>query len=266
MTKRAASNLINFSQRVRELRMKRALDKTVAGPEAARAAALGLQYLNGEGVMRDAAKAAGFFAKAAKAGSAQAKRELALLHLEGEAVAYDSGYAIQLLKSASDDGHVASTISLVELYIFGNHCPRNPDKALELLHLVVSENEPAAMYYLAYIYDKDAQLNDPFEAAYWYRRAAEHGHFKSQIRLASLYATGHGVPHCLETAEAFLDVALESTSEQDPRFLLWQGERLEAQPETEFVAHALIRAAAAMRYTPAQRLLLQRGWIRKQSG
>lgn len=65
---------------------------------------------------------------------------------------------------------------------------------------------------------------------------------------------------CLDTAEAFLEVALESMTQQDPRFLLWQGERFVERPETEFLAHALIKAAADMQHTPAQRSMLAHGW------
>ena len=260
MSKKTVGNVIDFARAARELRKRRVRTKTVAQYEAEKAMARGLLHLQGECSPRNAAKAAECLATAARGGIDRAKHELALLHLAGEGVVYDPGYAVELLLSASEAGYIASSISLVELYIFGKHYPRDLHKALELLRTVVFENEPAAMYYLAYIYDKDPQLQNSFEAAYWYRRAAEYGHFKSQIRLASLYATGHGVPHCRETAEAFLDVALESSSEQDPRFLFWQGERLGAQPETEFVAHALIKAAADMQYTPAQRLLLQKGW------
>lgn len=260
MRKANSDNVIVLSQRARDLRLKRAQRPNVARPEAERAAAQGTIHLRGEAVKRDPAKAARFFATAAAGGIAAAKRELALLHLKGEGVEYDPGYAIGLLQSASDEGHTASSISLAELYIFGKHCPRDAEKALSLLHLLVFENEPAAMYYLAYIYDRAPGHQNPFEAAHWYRRAAEHGHFKSQLRLAVLYATGKGVPQCRETAEAFLAVALESSHQQDPRFLLWQSERLAALPETEFVAQALIKAAAAMHYTPARRLLLQKGW------
>jgi TPR repeat protein len=186
---------------------------------------------------------------------AQARHYLDTAHTD-----YAPDKAIALLKAAATAGHTPSAIKLVELYIFGKHCEKDTDQALDLLQVIVADNEPAAMYYLAYLYDRDPELHDPHEAAYWYRRAAEHGHFKSQIRLASLYATGTGVPCCQQTAEAFLCVALESSSQQDPRFLLWQGQRLTAQPETQFVAEALIKAAAAMQYPPAQRLLLERGW------
>jgi len=227
MKKKQGNNVIDLAERARVLRRKKAAAQAAAESEAERA---------------------------------RAYYELAKQYLDGESKEYDPRQAMALLEVACGDGHTASTILLIELYIFGKHCPKDTDKALELLRVIVTENEPAAMYYLAYIYDKDPQLHDTYEAAYWYRRAAEYGHFKSQIRLASLYATGTGVPCCQQTAEAFLDVALESCSQQDPRFLLWQGQRLVSQPETEFVAQALIKAAAAMQYTPAQRLLLERGW------
>jgi TPR repeat protein len=260
MEKAASSNLIDFKQRSSELRIKSTFTGSVPDSEVAQALAFGLIYLQGEGVERDLAKAAGFLAVAAKGGIAQAKHELAQLHLDGSCVAYDVDYSISLLQSASDDGFVASTILLAELYLFGKHCPTDVDKVLELLYRVVFKAEPAAMYYLAYVYDRNPKHKNSFEAAYWYRRAAEHGHFKSQVRLASLYAIGDGVPQCPETAEAFLGVALETRHEQDPRFLLWQGELLGSLPETEFLAQALVKAAAEMQYTPAQRMLLQRGW------
>ena len=254
------NNLIDFKQRASELRIKGAQSETVSCFEASRALAFGLMHLNGEGVARDASKAAGFLATAAKGGVAQARYELARLHVAGINVPYDLDYAIHLLQSASEDGFVPATIFLAELYLFGKFCPKDIPEAMELLYAAAAKNEPAAMYYLALLYDKEPDYSNSFEAAYWYRRAAEYGHFKSQIRLASLYATGHGVPRCLDTAEAFLEVALDTMASQDPGFLLWQGEHFVAQPDTEFLAHALIKAAADMQYTPARRSMLQHGW------
>ena len=253
-------NVIDLAQRASELRIKNTLTGTVEYSEALTSLALGLMHLKGDGVRSDPAKAARFLATAAKGGIAQAKHELALLHLKGRGVAYDAACSIRLLLSAADEGYLPSTISLAELYLFGKHCPQDTETALEMLLQVAGEDEPAIMYYLAYIYDHDCNYQNAIEAAYWYRRAAEYGHFKSQIRIASCYATGCGVPLCRETAEAFLKVALQATAEQDPRFLLWQGERLGAEPETEFLAQALIKAAAQMSYTPARRVLLERGW------
>ena len=253
-------NLIDFKQRASDLRIKGLLTGVMSSFEATKALAFGMMYLNGEGVTRDPSRAAQFLATAAKGGIAQAMHELARLHIEGVSVAQDSDYAIRLLQGASEDGYVESTVYLAELYLFGTHCPRNIEEAMELLYVAAGKSEPAAMYYLAFIYDKDPDHANSFEAAYWYRRAAEYGHFKSQIRLASLYATGQGVPLCQDTAEAFLEVALESLSEQDPRFLLWQGEHFVEQPETEFLAHALIKAAADMEHTPARRSMMAHGW------
>jgi uncharacterized protein len=255
-----AVNLIDFKQRASELRIKGASKGAVSAFEASRALALGLMHLNGEGVTQDSAKAAPYLATAASGGIAEARYELARLHLDGTYVPHDPDYAIHLLQRACDDGHVASTIFLAEHYLFGKQCPKDVEQALELLYSVIGKNEPAAMYYLALVYDKEAEYRNSFEAAYWYRRAAEYGHFKSQIRLAALYATGQGVPQCFDTAEAFLEAALESGAEQDPRYLYWQGEHFVEQPETEFLAHALIKAAADMQHTPAQRSMLQHGW------
>jgi hypothetical protein len=253
-------NLIDFKKRASELRIKRTQTETVYPFEATRALAFGMMYLSGEGAPRDPAKAARFLETASKGGIAQAKHELAQLHIEGVSVPYDMDYALLLLKKASDDDYIPSTVCLAEIYLFGKHCPKDIDEALELLYSATAKNEPAAMYYLALIFDKDPDHGNSFEAAYWYRRAAEFGHFKSQIRLASLYATGLGVPLCPETAQAFLEAALETATTQDPRFLLWQGEHFVREPETQFLAHALIKAAADQQHTPAQRSMLQHGW------
>jgi TPR repeat protein len=252
--------VINFKQRVSELRIKGALTGSVPSFEASRALAFGMMHLKGEGVTRDASKAAPFLETAARGGISQARHELAQLHFEGISVPHDPDYAFMLLHKASDDEYLPSTIYLAEIYLFGKQCPKDIEEALELLYVAAGKNEPAAMYYLALIYDKETEYSNSFEAAYWYRRAAEHGHFQSQIRLASLYATGQGVPLCLDTAEAFLEVALETVMQQDPRFLLWQGEHYVEQPETEFLAHALIKTAADMEHTPAQRSMLRHGW------
>jgi len=256
----AGEKLIDFKQRSSELRKKGLTSASVSSFEATRALAFGIMYLTGEGVVRDPSKAAGHLATAAKGGVPQARHELALLHMEGTVVPYDPDYARMLLQGASDDGYVASTIYLAEMYLFGKHSPKDLEAALDLLYEAATKNEPAAMYYLGLIYDKEPDYQNAFEAAYWYRRAAEYGHFKSQIRLASLYAIGQGVPQCQETADAFLEVAQDSLYEQDPRFLLWQGEQLGTEPNTEFLAQALIKAAAELHHTPAQRVMLERGW------
>jgi len=253
-------NLIDFKQRSSELRIKGLLAGVMSSFDASKALAFGMMYLTGEGVVRDPSRAAGYLATAAQGGIAQAMHELAMLHVEGVSVPQDADYAIRLLQSASEDGYVPSTLYLAELYLFGTHCPKDIEEAMELFYVAAAESEPAAMYYLAFVYDEDADRANTFEAAYWYRRAAEYGHFKSQIRLASLYATGHGVPKCQYTADAFLEAAQESLSEQDPQFLLSQGEHFVTQPETEFLAHALIKAAADLQYTPARRSLLAHGW------
>lgn len=258
--KEAATKVIDFKQRSSELRIKGSQSGSVPPFEATKALAFGMMYLKGEGVEKDTAKAAGFLEKAAKGDVSQARHELALLHLAGTGVPYDPDYARHLLQLAADDGYLPSMVQLAELYLFGRHNPKDLEQALEILYAASAKSEPAAMYYLALIYDKEPEYRNSFEAAYWYRRAAEYGHFKSQIRLASLYATGEGVPLCLETAEAFLEVAMESKYQQDPRFLFWQGERFVTRPETKFLAQALIKAAAEMEHPPAQRSLLQHGW------
>lgn len=260
-----AGKVIDLKKRASELRVKGMVSGAVSSLQATKALALGLMYLQGEGAGRDLSRGAKLLTTAVQGGVPQAKHELARLHIEGEGVPYDPAYGIKLLQSASDDEYVPSMVYLAELYIFGQHCAKDTDAALDLLYSaysIAADQEPAAMYYLGYVYDRDPDCRNIFEAAYWYRRAAEHGHFKSQIRLAALYATGTGVPHCVETAVAFLEVAMENARQQDPRFLLWQGERFIAQPETEFLARALIKTAAEMQHTPAQRMMLQQGWAR----
>jgi len=261
----AAGKVIDLKERASQLRVKGMVSGAVSSLQATKALALGLMYLHGEGAGRDASRAAKLLTTAVQGSVPQAKHELARLHIEGEGVPYDPAYGIKLLQSASDDEYVPSMVYLAELYIFGQHCATDADAALELLYSaysIAADQEPAVMYYLGYVYDRAPDCRNTFEAAYWYRRAAEHGHFKSQIRLAALYATGTGVPHCVETSVAFLEVAMETARQQDPRFLLWQGERFIAQPETEFLAQALIKTAAEMHHTPAQRMMLQQGWAR----
>jgi len=255
-----AAKVINLKERASEMRIKQTFAGTVQSTEAAAAAAIGEMFLKGEGTAVHPGRAARFLALAAKGGIAQSMHQLALMHLDGVHVPYDVDYALALLQGAHEQEYLPATISLAELYIFGQHAPRDLDLALEMLYAVVFEQEPAVFYYVAYVYDRFPTHRDAHEAAYWYRRAAEYGHYKSQIRLAALYATGVGVPRCQDTAEAFLEVALESTPPQDPKLLFWQGERLAKEPETRFIAQALMKAAAAMHFVPAQKMLLQQGW------
>jgi hypothetical protein len=77
-------------------------------------------YLQGRGVARDYGEGVSLLRRAASAGSAIARYDLALLHLSGEGVSVDVAESARLLREASRQGHLRAMVLLASLVESGN--------------------------------------------------------------------------------------------------------------------------------------------------
>src|ERR1700684_4547516 len=72
-------------------------------------------------------------------------------------------------------------------------CQRSQSGAPPSLERQASSGSAAAQYLLGRIYDYGAGVpEDDAKAALWYRRAAEQGYVRAQVRLGDLYFSGQG--------------------------------------------------------------------------
>jgi TPR repeat protein len=138
------------------------------------AQALGLAYLNGEGVTRDPRLAAAWLAAAAKAGLPVAQNELGLMYKDGVGVMQDNLHAVAWFGQAAAQGLPAAQNSLGTAYEFG-----------------------------------EGVTQDYARAAAWYARAAQQGEPNAENNLGYLFFTGQGVKRdTVKSARLFAAAAL----------------------------------------------------------
>jgi uncharacterized protein len=87
--------------------------------------ALGVLYLKGRGVSRDAAEAARWFERAAKNGSLAGEVEHAILLFNGDGVPADEKQAARGFRSAAAKGSAIAQNRLARLYVAGRGVPQN---------------------------------------------------------------------------------------------------------------------------------------------
>src|SRR5438445_9415436 len=88
--------------------------------DAAAQYGLGRMYYNGDGVPKDAAKAAEWWQKAAAQGHAQAQRGLGWIYANGEGVPKDVAMAVEWYEKAAAQGYATARYNLGWMYYIGD--------------------------------------------------------------------------------------------------------------------------------------------------
>src|SRR4030065_676346 len=133
---------------------------------------LGLIYGKGDGVPKDAAKAAEWMQKAAAQGNADAQLRLGKMYYIGEGVPKDAAKAVEWYQKAAAQGNAVGQYSLGWMYYEGEGVPKNAAKAFE-----------------------------------WYQKAAAQGDAYAQSSLGDIYIKGDGVPKDWVLAYAWFNLA-----------------------------------------------------------
>jgi TPR repeat protein len=159
---------------------------------------LGGLYERGESVPKDNEQAAGWYAKAAAQGNAEARGMLLFvcaISTVGPAQPKACVEMGPLLQTAAAQGDVEAENLLARLYeagLFG--VARDPGKALAWYRKAAEQGDLSAETAMADHYEGgfDAPQDD-VQAAFWNRKAAEQGDMLAQYSLARDYETGRGV-------------------------------------------------------------------------
>ena len=109
--------------------------QAAAQPSASESLYRGWQYQLGNGVPKDPAKAAVFYAQAAKQGLPDAMYRLGLLYRDGNGVSQDSAAAVELFYRAGSRGHAAAQMDLGFAYLLGNGVQQDDVTAFRWLQL-----------------------------------------------------------------------------------------------------------------------------------
>lgn len=172
------------------------------------AQALGTLYLNGDGVTRNPAMAAGWFRRAAEAGHAGASYNLANAYRLGLGTQKDLEAALHWYMRAAEGGSAEAAYTLGTIFRLGDGVRRDYRTALHWLNIAAERAYAPAQHDLGRLYQEGIAVPRDLEAAErWYTRAAQRGHAPARFDLARLMLDGNvqqrgiGLQYLAQTAE-----------------------------------------------------------------
>ncbi|WP_193771376.1 SEL1-like repeat protein [Candidatus Magnetaquicoccus inordinatus] len=205
---------------------------------------MGMRYLQGEELPRNAGKAYFWFALAAERGDAQAQRQFGLIRWLGLGGEPEQQQGLQLLARAAGQGELGGQII---------HSLLREEAPAE------REQESAEIIQAAAAYNKGVALQQGLgmppkrrEAVQWLRQAAEWGHGPAQYQLGVLYYQGQDVAAEWPRALFWLRQAAEqgdAIAQHNLGILYYQGQGV---AENRVQALAWFRRAAESGYAVAQ--------------
>lgn len=130
---------------------------------------LGGRLMAGNGVPRDTPSGAGWYRRAAEAGSPTAAFMTGVLYERGLGVERDSTKAVEWYRQAAAGDVPAAKHNLALLLRDGKGAPQDGPKAVELLRAAARQGMTASMYTLGDLYDRGgAVLKDHAAALAWF--------------------------------------------------------------------------------------------------
>lgn len=167
-----------------------ALRSAAADGDAAAQFIVASRYFDGDGVARDAAKAAFWYGQAAESGLAPAQYRLGTLYERGSGVAQDAGLALSWYERAARQGNVKSMHNAAVISIGGQAGPADHGKALALFSAAAERGLRDSQFNLAILHERGlGTREDMAEAVFWYRLAALQGDSHAAERAAALSAS-----------------------------------------------------------------------------
>jgi TPR repeat protein/serine/threonine protein kinase len=148
---------------------------------------LGKIYSSGDGVGKDAAKAAGWYRKAADLGNASAMVFLGALYAQGAGVPKDLAEAAKWLRKAADAGNAVAMDGLGQMYSNGQGLPVDAAQAVTWYRKAIENNNAPAMYHLGLLLENGSGpvAKNPTEAMQLFQRAASAGYAPAKAKLSS---------------------------------------------------------------------------------
>jgi localization factor PodJL len=148
---------------------------------------------------------------AAAAGNALAQFQLGINYLEGNGVPRDAGKAVSWLQRAAEQDLAVAQYRLGTLYEKGEGVTANPVRALKLYESAAQGGNRKAMHNLAVMHAEGTGTQQDFAAAAkWFMQAANLGLTDSQYNLAILYERGLGIESNLAEAYKWYAIAARS--------------------------------------------------------
>ena len=100
----------------------------------------GVNYMTGDGVPQDNAKAVACYQKAADGGHALAQGQLGVMYMTGKGVPQDNAKAVAWYRKAADGGHALAQFMLGAMYAEGQGVPQDNETAHMWFNLAASRS------------------------------------------------------------------------------------------------------------------------------
>ncbi len=170
---------------------------------------LGTLYLNGDGVTRNPAMAAGWFRRAAENRHALAAFNLGNAYRLGLGTPRDIAEAMTWYARAVDEGSAEAAYTMGTMLRLGDQVRRDYKSALVWLKTAAEKGFAPAEHDLGRLYQEGIAVpRDPDAAEAWYRRAATRGYAPARYDLARLMLDGNeqqrgiGLKYLAQSADA----------------------------------------------------------------
>ena len=217
---------------------------------------LGVRYLGGDGMPKDAAKAAEWFQKAADQQHLGAMNAMGTLYQEGLGLSKDEKKAFEWFQKSAKYGFPLAQQNLAECYDNGKGVEKNEAEAFKWLGRSAHQDFAPAQAQYAWKLEHGGQgiEKSTHEAAQWYLRAAQQNFVPAMTHLAYLYYSGVGVPLDYRHAEAWYRRAGRSQDPWAHNDLAWflstcpDENFLDADTAVEFAKSAVDKLSENKRY------------------
>jgi TPR repeat protein len=241
---------VTFPQKLAQLRR----DAQAHDPNAAWQ--LGMIYMRGSGIPRDAELAKRWLSQSAEEGFVWAQYNLGVLLSSDEDGLQDLSAAVRWWRLAADAGMPEAQYNLGEACSRGAGTELDAGQAAEWMRKAANQGFAPAQYNLAiYLVSGFGLASNPAAAADWYRRAADQDFVEAKHNLAFLYFEGSGVPQDLEQGLDWLRQAAESRLPASQFALAGYYFHGQGVEKDQARALALITDAAKAGFEPACRAL-----------
>ena len=142
-----------------------------------------------------------WYKTSAEGGYAPAQNIVGMYFLKGDVVTRNAGAAVKWLKKAVDQNYPEAQYHLAALYERGYGVQKSSNEAYKLYRRAANNGYAPAQYTLGLYYEQGIQISrDYVEAVKWYKLAAEQGDVNAQLHLGMFYEEGYAVRQDYEEA------------------------------------------------------------------
>lgn len=202
---------------------------------------LGIYYMNGEGVAKDAVVAVSWYTKAATQGNASAQNNLGICCATGNGTKLDPAQAIYWWKKSATQNDSHAACGLGRAYATGSGAPKDLVQSIFWYRRSAGLGYGPAQLELARAYSRgEGVTKDLTEAIKWYRQAAVGGNVFAQSTLGTAYATGLGVSRDVQEAVKWYRRAADGQDAEAQKALGEAYVKGEGVPRDNFLAYAYL--------------------------